>query len=89
MRLKDKATLIAGSMLGVGSLAIAMGARATTSTSEIVTSFGSILENIVDEVTDAVITFLTANWAIIAVLSVTVGLVFFLYYKLRGAIRGK
>jgi len=79
-----------GTALGlIGTLALSLKAGAVTSTAEIASSFGSILTSIVDEVTDVTVTFLTSNWPLIATLSVTIGLVFFLYYKLRGAIRGR
>lgn len=88
--MNTKIKVITGSVVGAISTALLTAqAWAVTSTAEVATSFGSILETIVDEVTDVAITFLTNNWPLIAVISVTVGLVFFLYYKLRGAIRGK
>lgn len=75
--------------IGTG-LILAGSAGATTSTIETIpTDLGAVLSTVVQAVISTFITFITANLPLIVVLSVTVGLVFWLIRKVRSALTGR
>jgi len=89
--LKLRAKLIIGSGVATASMLLANLAHATTTTStidNIPSDMGEILDTIVQAVIATVISFLTNNLPLIIVLGVSIGLVFWLVRKARGATRG-
>lgn len=77
---------------GIGAIASFLGISAFAATSTvdtIPTQMGSVLDGIVQNIISTVVSFLTNNLPLIVVLSVSIGLVFWLVGKARGATRGR
>lgn len=83
---KIKILLISGASFVGALLGLSAGAY---STSTLATDIAPILTDTVQSGLGVFISFLTNNWPLIATVGIAVGLVFFLYYKFKGALRGK
>lgn len=64
-------------------------ASATSTVSTIPTELGSVLDEIVQAIISTFLTFISDNLPLIVVLGVTVGMVFWLIRKTRGALTGR
>ena len=80
--------LIASASTSVGAF-IASFAHAEYTTSTLATDIAPILDDVVQAGLAMTISFLTTNWPLIALVSIGIGLVFWLYYKFRAGLRGR
>ena len=83
---KIKLYLISGASFLGTLVGLSAGAY---STSTLATDIAPILTDTVQSGLGVFISFLTDNWPLIATVGVAIGLVFFLYYKFKGALRGR
>lgn len=73
----------------VGTLLASLAGATTYTTSTVASETAPILNETVQAGLSVFISFLTNNWPLIATVGIAVGLVFFLYYKFKGALRGR